>query len=130
MKIHDSNNNLLAMIIKNDDILEGKNFETNNEDSFQIASFSLKEGTKIERHYHPQQERVIMSTSEVLVMLDGEMTVDIYDNNQNFIQSEKIYKGDTLALLSGGHGLKLTENSKFIEVKQGPYNPETDKIRF
>jgi hypothetical protein len=63
-------------------------------------------------------------------MLDGEMTVDIYDNNQNFIQSEKIYKGDTLALLSGGHGLKLTDNSKFIEVKQGPYNPETDKIRF
>ena len=38
MKIHDSNNNLLAMIIKHDDILEGKNFETDNEDSFQIAS--------------------------------------------------------------------------------------------
>jgi hypothetical protein len=32
--------------------------------------------------------------------------------------------------MSGGHGLKLLEESKFIEVKQGPYDEKTDKVRF
>ena len=130
MKILDSENKLLAIIIRYDDILDGKNFETDNEASFQLASFNLEENTEIEKHYHPQQERIISSTSEVLVMLEGEMIVNIYDDDQNFIQSEKIFKGDTLALLAGGHGIKFAKKSKFIEVKQGPYNPDTDKIRF
>ena len=130
MKINDSKNNLLAIIIRSDDIPEGKYFETENEQSIQLASFKLKEETIIEKHIHPKQERKILNTSEVLIMLEGEMEVTIYDEELNFVQSETIYAGDTLGLFSGGHGLKLQKDSKFIDVKQGPYNPETDKKRF
>ena len=33
-------------------------------------------------------------------------------------------------MISGGHGVKINENCKFIEVKQGPYIDEIDKVRF
>ena len=79
MKIHDKKNNLLSIVIKKDDIVSGKNFETKNDQEFQIASFGLDGGTKIEKHYHPNQKREIVSTSEVLVLIEGSMLVDIYD---------------------------------------------------
>ncbi len=130
MKITDSNDNLLAIIIRNNEIHEGKNFQTVDEESFQLASFNLEKNTVIEKHFHPEQERIVNKTSEVLVVIEGEIEVEIFDNQLTFITSEVIYKGDTLGLFSGGHGLKLNKNSKFIEVKQGPYDPDTDKIRF
>ena len=130
MKIHDKKNNLLSIVIKKDDIVSGKNFETKNDQEFQLASFGLDSGTKIEKHYHPNQKREIVSTSEVLVLIEGSMLVDIYDTELNFVTNVELFSGDTIALLDGGHGITFLENSKFIEVKQGPFNPETDKKRF
>ena len=130
MKIHDKKNNLLTIVIKKDDIVSGKNFETKNDQEFQLASFGLDSGTKIEKHYHPNQKRDIVSTSEVLVLIEGSMLVEIYDAELNFVTNVELFSGDTIALLDGGHGITFLENSKFIEVKQGPFNPETDKKRF
>ena len=33
-------------------------------------------------------------------------------------------------LVSGGHGFKVLEEVEMIEVKQGPYYGEQDKVRF
>ena len=41
-----------------------------------------------------------------------------------------IFQHDTIALFGGGHGIDVKQDTKFIEVKQGPYDPETDKKRF
>ena len=36
-----------------------------------------------------------------------------------------------MVLLSkGGHGFKILQECEIIEVKQGPYDPKSDKIRF
>jgi hypothetical protein len=35
-----------------------------------------------------------------------------------------------IILLQGAHAINILEDSKFIEVKQGPYDPENDKERF
>ena len=59
MKILDQEENLLAYIIRFEDIKEGKNFITSNDAEFQLASFNLSDDTVIERHYHPKQERKI-----------------------------------------------------------------------
>jgi hypothetical protein len=38
--------------------------------------------------------------------------------------------GDTILLIAGGHGFDILEDSKIIEVKQGPYEgAEQDKKR-
>jgi cupin fold WbuC family metalloprotein len=130
MIIKDKNENILAFFIFGNDILEGKNFVTKDESQFQLASFLLNKDEVIEKHFHPNQHRNIKNTSEVLVLLDGSIEVTIYDDNLELVASQIINSGDTVALMSGGHGLKLLEESKFIEVKQGPYDEKTDKVRF
>ena len=56
--------------------------------------------------------------------------INTLDAELNFVTNVELFSGDTIALLDGGHGITFLENSKFIEVKQGPFNPETDKKRF
>ena len=130
MKIYDTSNNLLAIVIRNNDITQGKNFVTNNDNEFQLATFSLDKGEVIERHFHPDQERAIRHTSEVLVLIEGEMEIEIYDNDLNLIDEIHLFKNDTIGFFGGGHGIKLSTKCRFIEVKQGPFDEKTDKKRF
>lgn len=130
MEIRDKDNVLLAIVIKGDSINKGKNFLTPNEDDFQLAAFNLEAGDKIIRHYHPEQKRNITKTSEAIVVIEGEIDVTIYDKDLDIVNEVKLFKGDTVALISGGHEMKIKKDSKFVEVKQGPYDPNTDKVRF
>ena len=79
MNIDDDNGNTLATVIRFKDIHSGKNFITDNQSEFQLASFGLEENTVIERHYHPNQNRYIVKTTEVLVVLNGELMIEIYE---------------------------------------------------
>jgi|TARA_B100001094_G_C17954605_1_gene682330 quercetin dioxygenase-like cupin family protein len=130
MKIFDNNSNLLAIIIREEEIHDGKNFFTENQSEFQIASFSLDGQTTIERHHHPNQNRKITGTSEVLIVIKGKMEFEIYDKNLELVTTEIIGSGEAVALISGGHGIKILEDTKFFEVKQGPYIEKIDKKRF
>ena len=42
----------------------------------------------------------------------------------------KLVKNDIIILLKCGHGFKIEKNCKFIEVKQGPFDPKQDKFKF
>ena len=130
MNIEDKNGNLLASIIKKDDMKGDKYFATVDEQDLQIAKFDLKKDTEIQRHIHLEQERKIMTTSEVIILTEGEMIVDIYSEELELLHSEVLFEGDILALFKGGHGLRMSSDCKFIEVKQGPYLEEIDKKRF
>ncbi len=130
MKIYDDNNNLLAIFIKKDEIKDGRSFETSNDEEFQIGAFNLEKDTLIENHIHLSQNRTISKTSEALVVINGEMEVTIYDNKKKFIEKLLVQEGDTIALLSGGHGIKINSKCKFVEIKQGPYIEDEDKVRF
>ena len=71
MKILDQEENLLAYIIRFEDIKEGKNFITSNDAEFQLASFNLSDDTVIERHYHPKQESTPWETSMPITQNHG-----------------------------------------------------------
>ena len=129
MKIFDKNNILLALFIKENSNVE-KDFKTDNEEEFQVASFNLKKNTKIERHYHPENERIIKSTSEALIMVNGQVLVTIYDDEKIKIHESVIGAGEVVVFFKGGHELDVQKDSYFFEIKQGPYDEQTDKIRF
>ena len=57
-------------------------------------------------------------------------SVSFGDNEKNHIQTVNLKSLDTIALIDGGHGISFNSQTKFIEVKQGPYNEKTDKKRF
>ena len=46
------------------------------------------------------------------------------------MQSTILNKGDVVLLAFGGHGFEMIEESEIIEIKQGPYAGEMDKVRF
>jgi len=129
MKIYDKNNNLLALIVNENSRIE-KDFKTENHFEFQVASFNLEKNAKIDRHYHPQNKRFINSTSEALVLVSGKILVTIYDKDEEIVHSSSISEGEMVVFFAGGHELSVEKDSYFFEIKQGPYNEKTDKVRF
>ena len=130
MNIYDDTDKLLAIIVRNNESDQEKNFVTENNAEFQVATFNLKKDTEILNHYHPFQKREVYLTSEVIVVLEGELTVRIYSDDHKLIESVSLLQGDLVNMISGGHGITVNEDSRFIEVKQGPYIDNIDKIRF
>ena len=52
------------------------------------------------------------------------------NDSQDYVESRILSEGDVILLAAGGHGFKMIESSEMIEVKQGPYCGERDKVRF
>ena len=100
------------------------------QDNIAVCPMEIPKDSIIENHIHEEQNRTVTNTSEVLVLIEGEMIVDIFDTNLELVSTEKLNAGDAVGLLSGGHGIKITKNCKFFEVKQGPYIETSDKKRF
>ena len=130
MKIYDQEKNLLAILIDTRKNNDTKNFYTSNDLDIQVASFNLNSQDVIERHFHYSQNRKITTTSEVIYLQTGKIEVEIYDTNKQFVQNLLVEEEMIIILLQGAHAINILENSKFIEVKQGPYDPENDKERF
>ena len=75
-------------------------------------------------------ERKVELTQEVLFIKSGKVRVDFYDDNQDYLESRILNQGDVVLLANGGHGFQMLETSEMIEVKQGPFCGEMDKVRF
>ena len=130
MNIYDNEQNLLAVLIDTKKNNNKKNFYTSNDLDIQVASFNLSYQDVIERHFHYSQNRNIKTTSEVIYLQSGKIEVEIYDINKKFVQNVLVKEEMLIILLQGAHAINIIEDSKFIEVKQGPYDPENDKERF
>lgn len=120
----------LAIIIRANYKKEGIEFFTNDNDSQQLGYMNRPEGYVIAPHRHNIVPREVHLTQEVLYIKSGKVRVDFYDNEQNYIKSSVLNSGDVILLSDGGHGFKMLEQSEIIEVKQGPYCGERDKVRF
>lgn len=120
----------LAIIIRNDFYKEGIEFLTEEHYSQQLAYMHHPKGKKIDAHIHNHQERSIVLTQEVLVIKKGILRVDFYENDRSYLKSTLLYSGDIILLASGGHGFEVLEEVEMIEIKQGPYLGERDKVRF
>ena len=123
-------NLLLAIIIRNEYSNEGINFFTNDNDSQQLGYMNRPEGYEIKPHRHNLIQREVHLTQEVLFIKSGKVRVDFYSNDQEYLESRILNQGDVILLSDGGHGFKMLEPSEIIEVKQGPYCGEQDKVRF
>jgi len=110
--------------------MPGVHFFTPNELSQQLAYMSHPTGKKIEPHFHILLRREVEYTREALVIKRGILRVDFYDDIQEYLGSHILESGDVILLVKGGHGFEVLEDVEMIEVKQGPYVGDADKIRF
>lgn len=120
----------LAIIIKNEYSKEGVEFFTPNDFSQQLAYMKHPKGKRIDAHTHNVVHRDVSYTKEVLVIRKGKLRVDFYEDDQSYIESHIVEQGDIILLAFGGHGFECLEEVEMVEIKQGPYLGEQDKIRF
>jgi len=123
-------NETLAIIIRNDYVEDGINFFTPDDFSQQLAYMRRSEGYTIPPHVHNEVPREVKYTQEVLFVKSGRVRVDFYDGQKSYLHSDILHPGDVILLAYGGHGFFMIEESEIIEVKQGPYAGEEDKVRF
>jgi hypothetical protein len=121
---------VLAIIIFASFEKQGIEFFTTDDYSQQLGYMNRPEGYVIPPHRHNLVPREVVQTQEVLFIKSGKLRVDFYDEEQNYIESSLLSKGDVILLAKGGHGFKMLEQCEIIEVKQGPYCGEMDKVRF
>lgn len=121
---------LLAIIIGSDFKKDGIEFFTPGDFSQQLGYMNRPQGYIIDPHVHKLVERKVTLTQEVLYIKSGSVRVDFYDDEQNYLESKIVKTGDVILLAAGGHGFEMLENSEIIEIKQGPYCGEEDKVRF
>ena len=124
------NNQVYAIIIPAEFEKDGIEFFTPNDYSQQLAYMKRPRGYKIQPHTHKSIQREVTNTLETLLIKKGRLRVDIYSDKQKYLSSYELKTGDVILLISGGHGFEMLEDTEIIEVKQGPYIGDQDKIRF
>jgi len=123
-------NDLLALVISHRFNKPGIHFFTPNELSQQVAYMRHPAGKVIEPHVHTLVTREVQYTQEVLLIRKGKLRVDFYTEQQHYLESWILEANDVIILIKGGHGFEVLEEVEMIEVKQGPYVGEHDKVRF
>jgi len=124
------NEELLAIIVSHRFREDGVHFFTPDDLSQQVAFMRHPAGRKILPHIHNAVPRMVHFTQEVLFIRRGKLRVDFYDNDRNYLESRVLEEGDTILLASGGHGFEALDEVEMIEVKQGPYAGDRDKVKF
>lgn len=124
------NDKMLGLIIRANYRKEGIAFFTPDDFSQQVGYMNRPKDYVIPPHVHNLVLRSIDLTQEVLVVRSGKVRVDFYDDDRNYLESRIAETGDIILLAHGGHGFKMLEPTEMVEVKQGPYCGEMDKVRF
>ena len=124
------NSRLLAVIIRADFEADGIVFATPNELPQQLGYMKRPAGYEIDPHVHVLKRYEVEYSSETLFIRKGKVRIDFYSEDKQYLSSEILTAGDVVLLSRGGHGFEMLEESEIIEVKQGPYESDNDKIRF
>jgi cupin fold WbuC family metalloprotein len=123
-------NQIYALIIRSNYEQTGVNFITSPDNPLQVGIIQHSKGTTIKPHNHNNYAHTIDRTQEVLHVEQGKIEAEFYDMNNHEVAKAILSCGDTIVLISGGHGFKILEETKIIEVKQGPYEGvDKDKTR-
>ena len=124
------NDDLFALIYSSEDLEEGINFVTDDEAILQLGAMKRAKGYVIEPHIHTPFERNIVGTNEVMYLQEGRVKVTFFTEEKKFLEDLSLEKGQWIVFVKGGHGFEMLETSVLIEVKNGPYAHDMDKIRF
>jgi mannose-6-phosphate isomerase-like protein (cupin superfamily) len=129
-RIFDSQNCMLALIVRNNFAQPGITFFTESDLSQQLAYMRHPAGKQIDAHIHKPVPRKVEYTQETLFIKKGIIRVDFYNDDQAYLTSKVLSAGDVILLIRGGHGFEVIEDLEMLEVKQGPYAGDQDKVRF
>lgn len=126
-------NKVLAIVLRSAFSVKKLEFLNSPSDLFQLGLHQRKKGETFQPHLHlpPRKPFIINKISEFLFIQKGKIKIDLYSPAKRKVKTLILKKGDSILLLEGGHGIKILETAKIIEIKQGPYpGPEKAKEYF
>ena len=109
---------------------KGVTFFTPNESTQQFGYMKHKKKYVIRPHLHKKRLTKILNTTEVILILKGILRVDFYTQYEKYLSSKILKENDIIMLVHGGHGFKVLKDVEMLEIKQGPYSLNKDKIKF
>jgi hypothetical protein len=121
---------VLAIILRAEYEPDSIEFLTTNEQSLQLGVMRRPRGHVIAPHIHKPVLRTVQSTYEALFIARGRVEVTFFNEGHDVVVKRELRQGDCVMLMAGGHGFRVLEDCKMIEVKQGPYSgTDFDKFR-
>jgi mannose-6-phosphate isomerase-like protein (cupin superfamily) len=99
----------------------GIQFPTSAVCEFQFGFGTVEQDKNLVPHIHKRVERVINTTSEFLYVVDGEMTIEVYSEDEAYVETVVLNSNQALLQHIGGHKISLKKGTKYFEIKQGPY---------
>lgn len=96
----------------------------------QVGFVIYPAGGVIKRHVHKVLDRHITGASEALMVREGRLEIDVFDQDQNLLATRELHPGDFILMVSGGHGFRILEPTILLEVKLGPYGGIGEKELF
>lgn len=123
---------LLAILVRESASSDTKyNFLTEQSEPLQLGVNFYRAGEAIESHTHLPRDIRIDRVQEMLVIGKGKTRLTLFDDERRQVAETVLGSGDLVLLLSGGHGFEILEDTKILEVKQGPYDGKNqDKSPF
>jgi hypothetical protein len=112
-----------AMIFRSGmDVPPGVHFYTTEQTPFQIGFHNREKGVKLTPHVHRMDKPItVTEIQELLYIISGKIKVTMYAKDGQPYTSVDLLAGDSMLLMSGGHGVEYLEDTRMFEIKQGPY---------
>ena len=126
----EANGMSFGFILRNDFSCDGIRFFSEPADTLQLGYMNRPKGYLISPHIHKPYLRQVEYTKEILFIKSGKVKANFYGDDESFVMSVILNVGDFIFLSFHGHGFEVLEDCEIIEVKQGPYAAEADKVRF
>ena len=103
----ESSGQIFALIMRNTYEPDGVNFITSGDNPLQLGVLKHQQGHKIKPHTHRSSPKTINEAHEVLHISYGKVEAEFYDSAGEKVGSAVLNSGDTILLLSGGHGFNI-----------------------
>jgi mannose-6-phosphate isomerase-like protein (cupin superfamily) len=117
----------LATLIKTRKSPQGSTFYTPNSSPFQVGVHVKQSGMHTKAHSYIRSQVIIEKpVQEIFFVASGKLVMNLYDkDNKHVIIRKELVAGD-LMIISGStaHGVDFLEDTRLIEIKQGPYEEE------
>ena len=114
-------NNTLIGQVYDLNLIEGVGFPTSSEQTFQFGFGLIGEDKVLVPHIHRRVERTVQTTSEFLYVINGLMTIEIYSEDEEYVETVTLNDNQALLQHIGGHKISFQKGTRYFEIKQGPY---------
>jgi len=127
-----SGETLLAILVRANATSDQKyNFLSDPTQPLQLGMNFYRAGETIPNHAHLPREIHVNKVQEAILIGEGRTKLVLYDDRKEKVTELELTKGDLVLLTGGGHGFEILEDTKILEVKQGPYDGKAkDKVAF